>query len=64
MPQGGYDAVLGASYVQISREGLGYQKSQNGGPNIPKAGPVSSGYHRFASDGFGSLFGNQEQSHS
>ena len=49
VPQGGYDAVLGASYVQISREGLGYQKSQNGGPNIPKAGQVSTGYHRFAS---------------
>ena len=49
IPQGDYDAMLGASYVQISREGLGMQKSQNGGPTIPKAGPVSSAYHRFAS---------------
>ena len=49
VPQGEYDPVLGASYVQISREGLGMQKSQNGGPNIPKAGPVSSAYHRFGS---------------
>ena len=49
VPQGGYDALLGASYVQISRQGLGYQKSQNGGPNIPKAGQVSSAYHRYAS---------------
>ncbi len=49
IPQGDYDAMLGASYVQISREGLGMQKSQNGGPAIPKAGPVSSAYHRFAS---------------
>jgi hypothetical protein len=49
IPQGTFDPVLGASYVQISREGLGFQKSQNGGPNVPKAGPVSSGYHRFAS---------------
>jgi LmbE family N-acetylglucosaminyl deacetylase len=49
IPQGGYDPMLGASYVQIAREGLGYQKSQNGGPNIPKAGPVASAYHRYAS---------------
>jgi LmbE family N-acetylglucosaminyl deacetylase len=49
IPEGEYDPVLGASYVQISREGLGMQKSQNGGPDIPKAGPVNSAYHRFAS---------------
>ncbi|MBS1854113.1 MAG: PIG-L family deacetylase [Acidobacteria bacterium] len=49
VPQGSYDPMLGASYVQISRQGLGYQKSQNGGPNIPKAGQVSSTYHRYAS---------------
>ena len=49
VPQGDYDPVLGASYAQISREGLGLQKSQNGGPSIPKAGPISSSYHRFAS---------------
>jgi len=49
IPQGTYDPVLGASYAQIAREGLGFQKSQNGGPNLPKAGPVSSSYHRFGS---------------
>jgi len=49
VPEGTFDATLGASYVQISREGLGFQKSQNGGPNIPKAGPVNSSYHRFGS---------------
>ncbi len=49
IPQGTYDAVLGASYVQISREGLGYQKSQTGGGSIPKAGQMSSAYHRFGS---------------
>ena len=49
IPEGDYDPVLGASYAQISREGLGMQKSQNGGPDIPKAGPVNSAYHRFAS---------------
>jgi LmbE family N-acetylglucosaminyl deacetylase len=50
IPQGTYDPMLGESYVQVSREGLGYQKSQNGGPNIPKAGQVTSTYHRYASN--------------
>ncbi len=49
VPQGTFDAVLGATYAQIAREGLGLQKSQNGGPSIPKAGPVASAYHRVAS---------------
>lgn len=49
VPEGVFDPMLGASYVQIAREGLGYQKSQNGGPNIPKAGQVASAYHRYSS---------------
>jgi LmbE family N-acetylglucosaminyl deacetylase len=49
IPEGTYDPVLGASYVQIAREGLGFQKSQNGGPNVPKAGQMNSPYHRFGS---------------
>src|SRR3954471_14100206 len=49
VPEGTFDPILGASYVQVAREGLGYQKSQNGGGNIPKAGMVTSGYHRFGS---------------
>ncbi len=49
VPEGNYDPILGASYVQIAREGLGFQKSQNGGPNVPKAGQVTAGYHRFGS---------------
>ena len=48
IPQGTYDPLLGASYSQIAREGLGWQKSQNGGPNVPKAGEINSAYHRFA----------------
>ncbi|MDQ6678277.1 MAG: PIG-L family deacetylase, partial [Acidobacteriota bacterium] len=48
--EGTYDPALGASYVQIAREGLGFQKSQNGGATIPKAGPVASTYHRFGSN--------------
>ncbi len=49
IPEGTYDPMLGASYVQVSREGLGFQKSQNGGGMIPKAGAVTSTYHRFQS---------------
>jgi LmbE family N-acetylglucosaminyl deacetylase len=49
LPEGEYDAVLGMSYVQISREGLGHQKSQTGGGTIPKAGALGSTYHRFSS---------------
>jgi LmbE family N-acetylglucosaminyl deacetylase len=49
VPQGTYDPVLGASYAQISREGLGFQKSQNGGPSVPRAGEISSAYHRYGS---------------
>jgi LmbE family N-acetylglucosaminyl deacetylase len=51
VPIGEYDPVLGASYAQIAREGLGMQKSQNGGPNIPRAGTLTSAYHRFDWDG-------------
>ncbi|MFL6465192.1 MAG: PIG-L family deacetylase [Bryobacteraceae bacterium] len=49
IPEGTYDPMLGMSYVQLSREGLGFQKSQNGGSSIPKAGQMLSGYHRFGS---------------
>ncbi len=49
VPEGDYDPVLGMSYVQISREGLGFQKSQTGGGMIPKAGSLSSTYHRYGS---------------
>jgi LmbE family N-acetylglucosaminyl deacetylase len=49
IPEGTYDPVLGASYQQISREGLGFQKSQNGGSSIPNAGQMLSGYHRYGS---------------
>src|SRR5438874_876122 len=45
IPQGNYDSVLGQSYAQISREGLGFQKSQNGGPGIPRPGQAISAYH-------------------
>ncbi len=49
IPEGTYDPLLGVSYVQLSREGLGYQKSQNGGGSIPKDGQTLANYHRFGS---------------
>ena len=48
IPQGDYDPLLGRSYTQVAREGLAYQKSQNGGGTIPAAGPIASDYHRVA----------------
>ncbi len=49
VPIGSYSSVNGISDRQISRTGLGYQKSQNGGPEIPAFGPANSAYHRFGS---------------
>jgi LmbE family N-acetylglucosaminyl deacetylase len=49
IPEGMYDPQFGVSYVQVSREGLGHQKSQNGGTSVPAAGPVTGAYHRFDS---------------
>ncbi|MFN7929060.1 MAG: hypothetical protein U0Y68_14160 [Blastocatellia bacterium] len=33
---GTYDPLLGRSYVQISRYGLGFQRSQNGGSSLAR----------------------------
>ncbi len=49
VPVGDYDPMLGASYVQIAREGLGFQKTQIGGPSIPKAGEMNAAYRRIDS---------------
>ena len=49
VPVGTYDPLLGANYAQIARTGLGFQKTQNGGPSIPKAGQSLAAYRRFAS---------------
>jgi LmbE family N-acetylglucosaminyl deacetylase len=49
IPTGTYNTVNGLSDQQISRTGLGFQKSQNGGSAIPPAGPATSAYHRFGS---------------
>jgi LmbE family N-acetylglucosaminyl deacetylase len=49
IPIGAYSPVNGLSAQQISRTGLGFQKSQNGGASIPADGSATSEYHRFGS---------------
>jgi LmbE family N-acetylglucosaminyl deacetylase len=41
--------ALGLTFLQIAREGLGFQKTQNGGGIVPVAAPMNSAYHRYAS---------------
>ena len=47
--EGAYDPALGGSYIQLGREGLGQQKSQNGGTGIPLPGAFDVPYHRYGS---------------
>ncbi|MGB8474462.1 MAG: PIG-L family deacetylase [Candidatus Acidiferrum sp.] len=49
IPEGEYNPLFGLTYAQISRTGLGYQKSQSGGTGLAPAGAQMSPYHRFAS---------------
>jgi LmbE family N-acetylglucosaminyl deacetylase len=49
IPEGQYDPLLGLTYAQVSRLGLGHQKSQNGGTGLPPAEEEMAPYHRFAS---------------
>jgi len=49
IPEGTVDPANGLTYLQIAREGLGYQRSQNGGGTIPEAAPFGSPYHRYGS---------------
>lgn len=48
LPVGTWDPVLGRNYAQISRQGWGEQKSQNGGANPVLSGPATSAYHLWA----------------
>lgn len=50
IPEGSYSPFLGQSYLQFSRTGLGFQKSQNGGTGIPLPGAANVSYHLFGSD--------------
>ncbi|MGH9416771.1 MAG: PIG-L family deacetylase [Terriglobales bacterium] len=47
--EGGYDPVLGASYLQVARQGLSEQKTQLAGIAVPDLGPSSTPYHLYAS---------------
>ena len=49
IPSGAYNPMLGQSYMQVSREGLNQQKTQNGGIAIPLPRPTSTPYHLYAS---------------
>jgi LmbE family N-acetylglucosaminyl deacetylase len=49
IPAGDYSPLVGLTYLQVSRLGLGQQKSQNGGTGLPPAEPDMNPYHRFAS---------------
>src|SRR5437016_4737663 len=42
IPEGDYNPWFGLTYEQISRLGLGHQKSQNGGTGLPPAEPEQS----------------------
>jgi LmbE family N-acetylglucosaminyl deacetylase len=48
IPTGQYDPLLGLTYFQLARLGLGQQRSQNDGLGLPLAQPVDSGYHLYA----------------
>ncbi len=49
IPGGTYSPALGETFLQIEREGLALQKSQNGGGAVPFAGPQEAPFHRYAS---------------
>jgi LmbE family N-acetylglucosaminyl deacetylase len=49
VPEGDYSPVLGMSYLQFARLGLGLQKTQNGGMGVPPPGEFDVPYHRYAS---------------
>jgi LmbE family N-acetylglucosaminyl deacetylase len=49
IPGGTFSPVLGETFLQIEREGLALQKSQNGGGAVPFAGPQQAPFHRYAS---------------
>jgi LmbE family N-acetylglucosaminyl deacetylase len=47
--EGDYSPVLGMTYLQFGRMGLGLQKTQNGGMGVPAAGEFDVAYHRYGS---------------
>ena len=49
IPEGTYDPHSGEDFLQIAREGLNQQKSQNGGTGVSLPGHFDSPYHLYAS---------------
>jgi len=49
IPEGIPAPAAGLTYLQIAREGLGFQKTQNGGGTLPVPVSYNSGYHRYGS---------------
>jgi len=49
IPEGQPAPAIGLTFLQIAREGLGFQKTQNGGGAIPNPAPQNTAYHRYGS---------------
>ncbi len=49
VPEGNQNPVAGLTFLQIGREGWGYQKSQNGGGTLPQPSLNTVSYHRYGS---------------
>jgi hypothetical protein len=49
VPEGTADYAVGYTFLQIGREGWGFQRSQNGGGTIPTASLYMAPYHRYGS---------------
>jgi LmbE family N-acetylglucosaminyl deacetylase len=47
--EGDMQPATGLTFLQMGRDGLGQQKSQNGGVTIPPPALISSAYHRYGS---------------
>jgi LmbE family N-acetylglucosaminyl deacetylase len=47
--EGSFAPAAGLTYLQIARQGLGNQKTQNNGVAMPRPGPMASTYHRYDS---------------
>ena len=49
IPEGNFNPLIGDSYLQYARQGLGWQKTQNGGTGVPLDGSGATAYHRYGS---------------
>jgi LmbE family N-acetylglucosaminyl deacetylase len=60
IPEGNDNALFGRSYLAVARQGLGEQKSQNGGVGTPSVRPFASPYHLYASGASATLPAHEE----